>query len=86
MRSPVNALTTSTVIGIALALPMGLYVLLDNVNAVSRNWESGAQVSLYLSTELSDADAVAFAERLSARVEVERVEIITKAEARNISV
>ena len=65
----------------ALALPTGLYLLLDNVKAVTRHWDSGAQVSLYLAGELGDKDPRVMADHLLERPDVERVEIITKAQA-----
>ena len=81
IRSPFNALSTGAVIGMALALPAGLYVLLDNVKAITTHWDSGAQVSLYLAGERSDEDAELLAARLVERPSIYRVEIITKAEA-----
>ena len=81
VRSPVNGMVTGAVIGMALALPAGLYVLLDNVKAVTRHWDSGAQVSLYLKSNLGDNDARVMAARLLERSDIERVEVITKAQA-----
>lgn len=81
VRSPVNGLITGAVIGMALALPAGLYVLLDNVKVVTRHWDSGAQVSLYLSSDLDDNEASMMADRLLERTDIERVEVITKAQA-----
>ncbi len=39
---------TAAVIGIALALPAGLHVLLQNVQQLSTGWEGTAQMSLFL--------------------------------------
>lgn len=46
--NPLGTLLTACVIGITLALPAGLHVLLGNVAAVSSSWESTLQVSLFL--------------------------------------
>ena len=47
-RAPVSTLMTCMVIGIALALPAGLYTLLKNAQQLSGGWESTAQVSVFL--------------------------------------
>ena len=45
---PVTTFITFAVIGIALALPMGLYVLLQNAQTVTQGLHETAQISLYL--------------------------------------
>lgn len=52
-RTPISTLLTVAVIGIALALPSSLLVLLNNVKIVSRGWERGTQISLFLKRDLS---------------------------------
>jgi len=47
-RSPFSTLMTAMVIGIALALPTGLHVLLNNAQQLSGGWESTAQISVFL--------------------------------------
>jgi len=51
---PFSSLMTIAVIGIALALPAGLFVLLQNVNTVSDQWDDASQISLFLKQDLSD--------------------------------
>lgn len=63
-RSPLSTLLTALVIGIALALPAGLYVLVKNVQTLSADWEAGAQISLFLKPDISDERAEQLAERL----------------------
>jgi len=53
-RQPFSSLMTIAVIGIALALPAGLFVLLQNVNNVSDQWDDASQISLFLQQDLSD--------------------------------
>lgn len=53
--SPVASLMTFAVIGIALALPFGLYALLQNIQGVSHNLHDSAQISLYLNHDISDS-------------------------------
>jgi cell division transport system permease protein len=47
-REPASALLTAAVVGITLALPAGLHVLVQNVSAVSYSWEGSLQASLFL--------------------------------------
>ncbi len=63
-RTPVATLMTVSVIGITLALPAGLYVLLDNARHASGGWDQGAQVSLFLKTAVNDTQAQALVARL----------------------
>ncbi|NQY26908.1 MAG: cell division protein FtsX [Piscirickettsiaceae bacterium] len=56
-RQPVASLMTMTVIGIALSLPAGLYVLLQNVNSISDQWDDASQITLFLQKNTSDLQA-----------------------------
>lgn len=58
-RAPVASIMTIGVIAIALALPMGLYVLLQNAKFVSQGWDEGAQISLFLKMDVSEQQAQA---------------------------
>ncbi len=80
-RAPLATLMTCAVLGIALALPGGLYLLLDNVNRGTDQWDTGGQISVFLRTSESDAEAAALAARLSKWDEIARVSVITRAEA-----
>lgn len=80
-RAPFATLLTSAVLGIALALPGGLYLLLDNVNRVTGNWDTGGRISVFLKTAESDAAAEALAKDLSSWNEIARVRLITRSEA-----
>lgn len=53
-RQPFSSLMTIAVIGIALALPAGLFVLLQNVNTVSDQWDDASQISLFLKQDMSE--------------------------------
>lgn len=57
LEQPWSSLLTWLVIGIALALPVGLSVALENAQFVSGDWESPAQISLFLEPSVSAADA-----------------------------
>ena len=61
---PLSTLMTSAVIGIALALPIGLHIMLDNLQQVTQGWESGASISLFLRQQVSDQQATQLANQL----------------------
>jgi len=50
-RRWVASLLTALVIGIALALPTGLYVLVQNLESLSQGWQRAVQASLYLESD-----------------------------------
>jgi cell division transport system permease protein len=80
-RTPLPSLMTAAVIGIALALPTGLYLLLENVQYISRDWGGAAQISLFLNKTLTEAQVHKLAEQLLQRPDIATIRIITPAEA-----
>lgn len=75
------SLLTSVVIGLTLALPTGLYVLADNVQALLPDWRADAQLSVFFKpgTDLERArDRLREWER---RPELVRAELITPDDA-----
>jgi cell division transport system permease protein len=63
-RAPLATLLTLTVIGITLALPSGLYVMLDNLERLSAGWDRGAQASLFLKRTVTEAGAQKLAQQI----------------------
>jgi len=62
--SPLASALNVAVIGIALALPAGLYAVLGTFQQLTQPYRGGPQVSLYLSLDASAADVAAIRERL----------------------
>jgi cell division transport system permease protein len=69
-RQPLASLMTFMVIGIALALPASLYVLLKNIEQVSTQWDDVAQISLFLKQNTSDTQAQKLVSELKAWPEI----------------
>lgn len=63
-RAPFSSLMTVAVIAIALALPSGLLVLLDNLQRLNAGWDGTTSISLFLQQSVSDARADRLAEEL----------------------
>lgn len=80
-RRPFNTLMTSAVIGIALALPAGLNVLLSNAQQVTAGWDGATQISLFLKREVSETQAQALAQTLRAMPQIDSVRYISRAQA-----
>lgn len=74
-RSPGAAAMTVAAIGITLALPALLYVIIENVDQLSGGWESQARVNVFLSRDVEDPEKVAAEFR--AFPETERVDIVS---------
>ncbi len=80
-RAPLASLMTAAVIGIALALPSGLYILTDNLQRLGSQWDGGANLSLFLRHDVSIEQAEALREKLAQWPEIERLRLITPQEA-----
>lgn len=78
LDSPLSSVLTWLVIGIALALPVGLNVALDNVGHLSTGWDSPAQISLFLREELAEDRARAFGQALLEREDVAQAQFISR--------
>lgn len=77
----VSSLMTWLVIGIALALPTGLFVGLANLEAVSRGWDGAAQISLFINKIVSEQDSRALADKLRLRDDIADIEFISSTQA-----
>ena len=53
-KSPLNALLTTAVVGIALSLPAGFYLLLENFQRVASSWDNGAEITLFMKQGVSE--------------------------------
>jgi cell division transport system permease protein len=80
-RTPLATLMTAAVIGIALALPAGLHVLLQNVQQLSTGWEGTAQMSLFLKQGVPEKRIQSLAEKLRGWDGVAEVRYISREQA-----
>ncbi|MEM1435371.1 MAG: ABC transporter permease [Pseudomonadota bacterium] len=69
-------------VGIALALPAGLYLLQINLSALSDDWEGRPGLSVYFLVTATDSQVATLAEQMQAQTElVAAVEVITRDQA-----
>jgi cell division transport system permease protein len=80
-RSPLSTLLTSAVIGIALALPTGLYVVLGSAQQLGAGWEGAAQISVFLKDSVDERGLEELAAQVRGWAEVRTVEPITRSAA-----
>jgi cell division transport system permease protein len=80
-RSPLASLMTAAVIGIALALPSGLYLLTGNLQRLSTQWDGSASFSLFLHKSVSLQQTQALQGRLQQWPEIESLQLITPDQA-----
>jgi cell division transport system permease protein len=75
-QQPFATLLTVLVIGIALALPACLSVLVQNVREASGGWSNALDVSVYMKQSASLNDAKSVAERVRKRRDVAEVTLV----------
>lgn len=76
-KQPFASLMTICVIGIALALPATLYVVLQNSKAVTASWEQGSQISVFLKMNVTQNDVDQIIKQLRLRDDVGNVSYIS---------
>lgn len=80
-RAPVASLLTACVIGITLALPAGLHLLLESLDSLSYNWQSTVQASLFLERDMQPQAGQQLASRLAERADIESTQYISQEQA-----
>jgi len=75
-QHPFSTLLTVLVIGIALALPACLHVLVQNVRAASGGWSNALDISVYMKPAATLEQARQAAERVRQRRDVESVTLV----------
>ena len=78
IASPVTSLLSITVMGIALSLPTGVYVLLQNLQNLSGQATHAPQMSLFLKTDMQSADIHQIEQRLERDVRILGHQFVSK--------
>jgi cell division transport system permease protein len=78
LRVPFSSFMTVFIIGIALALPTSLYVMLQNARGLTQSWKSdSSQISVYLKTNLSRIQTQDILHQLRVNPEIANVTYIS---------
>jgi cell division transport system permease protein len=80
-RNPLATLLNVTVIGVALALPLGGYMLLQNLGSVARQLSGNPQISLFLARDANKADIAGLEGRLRQLPGVRGLRFISREQA-----
>ena len=80
-RNPFSSILTTAVIAIALALPSGLLVILDNLQRLNTTWDGSSSISLFMRQATSDAQTDRLANELESWPRIAAVHIIHRDQA-----
>lgn len=80
-QTPIATLMIISVIGIALALPLILQLLILNARQASGNWTQGTDLTLYLNTGVSEDRARAIEAQVRRRSDIAAVQLVTAQQA-----
>lgn len=80
-RTPLASLMTIFVLGISLTLPATLELFVKNASQVTANWNSAAEITLFLDLSTTDKSAQSLVTRISLYPEVAKVQYISAADA-----
>lgn len=81
VRQPIGSFFTCLVMAVALSLPMGLSLLLDNVERLGGSWQRAAQISLYLQLDTSEAAGQQLRDEVAGMADVAAAEWISREQA-----
>ncbi|TDJ22518.1 MAG: ABC transporter permease [Gammaproteobacteria bacterium] len=80
-HSPTTTIMTVAVIGITLSLPGGFYLFLKNIDAMSGDFRSSSQISLYLDIEMDEKKARAMERQVADMPDVADTRFVSKEES-----
>ena len=81
LGNPFASLMTWLAIGIALGLPLILYVVLQNVSSISGDWGGKPRVTLYLAQEVTLEAGQALAREIEQRADIDETEFVSSTSA-----
>ena len=81
LRKPWATLLTIGVMAVALALPLGLWLVLDNMARLGGEVRESRDIAIFLKPEIDVAKAQAIGDSLRARSDVAKVELVTPQQA-----
>ncbi len=79
--APTTTIMTVAVIGITLSLPGGFYLFLKNIEAMSGDFRSSTQITLYLDIDITDKKARAVQSEVANTPDVGDTQFVSKQES-----
>lgn len=80
-RQPFASLMIVLVIGVTLAMPAAINVVVKNAQSVSGSWDNALDFSVYLNLDLAESEAEGLARLIGQRADVASVDLVTADEA-----
>ena len=80
-KAPYATLFAIIAIGVALSLPAGLFVLLQNVTRLAADLPAQPEISVFMQQNANDADITVIRQRLQARTDLAGFHFIPRAQA-----
>ncbi|MCO7518575.1 MULTISPECIES: permease-like cell division protein FtsX [unclassified Pseudomonas] len=80
-KQPIGSFFTCLVMAVALSMPMGLSLLLKNVEKLGGSWQRAAQISLYLKLDASSRDGEALRDEIMGMPGVAEAQYISREQA-----
>lgn len=81
VRQPFGSFFTCLVMAVALSLPMGLSLLLGNLERLGGSWQKAAQISVFLKMDVGDAQGEKLRDEVAAMPSVAQAEWISREQA-----
>lgn len=79
-RKPFSALMTIGVLGFSITLPSTLYIIVQNTEQVTEQWQQASEISLFLRENVSEPQAQQLVKRLSTWSEISKVSYVSPGE------
>jgi cell division transport system permease protein len=80
-RTPFTSVMTVLVLGISLTLPATLHLFVKNAKAISEQWDTASEISLFLKLSVNDKSAKNLVHRIELYPEVSKVTYISAKQA-----
>lgn len=80
-RHPFASTLTILMIAVALALPACMYLLLNNLQAITEKWDDSGQITLFLNVDSSETEIKTLRTRLAALEEIESIKYLSARQA-----
>ena len=81
LQTPLSTLLTAAVIAIALSLPAGLYIFLNDLQSIVVGWQGTAQISVFLKKSVNDNQAGHLSSSIKRWNEVAAVDYVSAEQA-----
>ncbi len=79
-RTPFASLMTIGVLGFSITLPSTLYIMVENTEQVTKQWQQASEISLFLHEEVTEPQAQQLITRLNSWSEISQVTYVSAAQ------